>query len=108
MLFGKKRYAKKFDKGNNFLKNYAVKVSAIMNLTEKSEIVTDKLNHLKETFVFSVSPPQNKEVVKCQESIEAKFDELKAILEQEDWDENDVLHRISVIETEVTMLTSFR
>lgn len=108
MLFGKKRYAKKFDKGNNFLKNYAVKVSAIMNLTDKSEIVTDELNHLKETFVFSVSPPQNKEVVKCQESIEAKFDELEAILEQEDWDENDVVRRISIIEKEVTKLTSFR
>ena len=108
MLFGKKRYAKKFGKGNDFLKSYSVKISALMNLTDKNENVTDKLNHLKETFVFSISPPQNKEVVKCQESIEAKFDDLKAILEQEDWYENDVIRRISIIEMEVGMLTSIR
>lgn len=108
MLFGKKRYAKKFGEGNDFLKSYATKIGALMNLTDKNEIVTDKLNHLKETFVFSISPPQNKEVVKCQESIEAKFNELKEILAQEDWDENDVIRRISIIEMEVGMLTSIR
>lgn len=108
MLFGKKRYAKKFAEGNDFLKSYATKVGALMNLTDKSEAVTDKLNHLKETFVFSITPPQNKEVVKCQETIEAKFNELKEVLAQEDWDEDDVIRRINVIEMEVGMLTSIR
>ena len=108
MLFGKKRYAKKFAEGHDFLKSYATKVGALMNLTDKSEAVTDKLNHLKETFVFSITPPQNKEVVKCQETIEAKFNELKEVLAQEDWDEDDVIRRINVIEMEVGMLTSIR
>ena len=108
MLFGKKKYAKDFGKGNDFLKSYATKISALMNLTENNELVTDKLNHLKESFVFAISPPQNKEVVKCQEKIEAKFDELRDILEQEDWDETDVIRRINSLETELGMLTSIR
>ena len=108
MLFGKKDYTKKFGKGNDFLKSYGTKVNALMNLTENNEIVTDKLNHLKETFVFSISPPQTKEVVKCQEKIEAKFNELRDLLEKEDWDEKEAIRRINSLETEVGMLTSIR
>lgn len=108
MLFGKKKYVNKFAEGNDFLKSYATKTVAIMNLTENNETVTDKLNHLKESFVFAISPPQNKEVEKCQSNIERKFDELREVLEQEDWDEKDVIKRINSLETELTMLTSIR
>ena len=79
-----------------------------MNLTEANETVTDKLNHLKESFVFAISPAVNKEVEKCQESIEAKFNELREILVQDDWDENDVIKRINILEAELGMLTSIR
>lgn len=106
--FGKKKYVKKFEEGHDFLQSYATKILALMNYTEQNETVTDKLNQLKEAFVFAVSPQVNKEVLKYQNNIEKMYDELREVLRSREWDENDVLNRIEDLKTELELLTSVR
>ena len=106
--FGKKKYAKAFEKDNDFLKNFAVKISALLRYTEDNEKVTEKINKLKEDFVFTIAPPQNREVKKHQEEIERKYADLKSVLEQDEWDEKDVLKRISSIGAELDEINAIR
>ena len=106
--FGKKKYAKSFEKGNDFLKNFATKIGALMRYAEENEAVTAKLNKLREDFVFTISPPQNREFKKHQEAIEQKYTELKSVLEQEEWDEKDVIRRINSIGGELDEINAIR
>ena len=106
--FGKKKYAKKFAKGNDFLKSHATKIGALMRYTEENELVTEKLNKLKEDFVFTISPAENREVRKHENAIERKYKELKEILEMGEWDEKDVLRRINSLGGELDEINSIR
>jgi hypothetical protein len=104
--FGKKKYINNFEKADKFLESYAVKVVSLMPLTKENETVTKALNKLKESFVFAITPPQNKEVIEYQKKIETRFTELENVLEEGDWDEADVLRRISLIEKALIGLTA--
>jgi len=108
ILFGKKKYAKNFAKGNDFLKSYATRIGSLMRYVEDNEAVAEKLNKLKEDFVFTISPPENREVKKHEEAIDRKFAELKNLLEQEEWDEKDVLRRINSIGAELDEINAIR
>ena len=107
-LFGKKKYAKSFAKGNDFLKSFAAKIGALMRYTEENETITENLNKLREDFVFTISPPENKEVRRLQEDIERMYTELKSILEQDEWDEKEIIKRINSIGGKLDEINSIR
>ncbi len=106
-LFGKKKFDKNVSRDNEFLKDYAIKVNALLMYVEENEKLTKELSALKDDFEFSVasSDPKAKALEK---KIVKDFDQLKATLQQADWDEAEVLMLARGIRGTIVEITSLR
>ena len=106
-LFGKKKFDKNVSRDNEFLKDYAIKVNALLLYVEENEKLTTEMKALKDDFDFSVasSDPKAKTLEK---RIVKDFDSLKATLQQSDWDEAEVLMLVRGIRSTIVEITSLR
>ena len=71
-LFGKKKYDKNVSRDNEFLKDYAIRVNALMNFAEGNENVTKELKILKDDFQYSVATDA-KEAKKVEKRINTEY-----------------------------------
>jgi hypothetical protein len=99
--FRRKKRAKGFEKGNNFLKSFAMKIDALTIYTDANESVTKKLRQLKMNFTFTVSPDDNRDMKGNEDVIRSLYEELKSLLSRSDWKEEDVLLLIDRINAEL-------
>ena len=106
-LFGRKKYAKNVGRDNTFLKDFAIKLNGLMRYTEGNEKVTAALRRLQEDFQFTVAT-QVKDAKKLEKNINQKYEALKAILQQPDWDEAAVLLAIRNIGLEIDEINAMR
>lgn len=106
-LFGKKKFDKNVSRDNEFLKDYAIKVNSLLFYVEENEKLTKELNALKDDFEFSVasSDPKAKAIEK---RIVKDFDQLKSTLQQNGWDEAEVLMLIRGLRGSIVEITSLR
>ena len=106
-LFGRKKYTKNVARDNTFLKDFAIKLNGLMRYTEDNETVTKALRKLQEDFQFTVAT-QVKDAKKLEKNINQKYEALKAILQQPDWDEAAVLLAIRNIGLEIDEINAMR
>ena len=90
MGFFKKSFQKNVTRDNQFFKNYAVKINALLRYTEENEKITEALIKLQSDFQYTVAT-SDKRAKKCEHNIEKMYEELKAMLQQPTWDEQQVL-----------------
>ena len=100
-MFG---YAKKTESSVTFLRNYAKKINSLLTFAEGNEDVTKKLVSVSEAFTFTVAPPENRSVKKCQKDIEV----LYALLREDEWVQKEALDIIRDIEHKLGELGSYR
>lgn len=106
-LFGKKKYSKNVTRDNTFLKDFAIKLNGLMRYTEGHPEVHKAMRKLQEDFQFTVAT-QIKDAKKLEKRINQMYDELKAKLQQPEWDENAVLMAIRNIGLEIDEINAMR
>lgn len=106
-LFGKKKYDKNVSRDNEFLKDYAIRVNALINFAEGNENVTKELKILKDDFQYSVATDA-KEAKKVEKRINTEYQALSAELSQSSWDEKEVIRMIRIIRQSIVEITSMR
>ena len=103
----KKKYEKNVKRDNQFLKNYAIRLHGLLDYTEAHEKVTEKLQKLQQDFQYTVAT-QVKDAKKFEKRINKLYDELKASLQQPNWDEQAVLLLIQNISLELNEINALR
>ena len=107
MGFFKKAFQKNVTRDNHFFKNTAVKMNALMRYTEENEKVTEALKNLQHDFQYTVATP-DKRAKKSEDNIDKMYDELKTLLQQSEWDEQQVLLIIKNIGAELDEISAMR
>ena len=103
----KKAFQKNVTRDNEFFKNYAIKINALMRYTEENEKVTKELKKLQDDFQYTVATA-DRHAKKNENNIEKMYDSLKATLQQPSWDEQQVLAAIRNIGTEIDEINAMR
>ena len=106
-LFGKKKHVKNVTRDNTFLKDFAIKLNGLMRFTEENENVTKALRKLQEDFQFTVAT-QVKDAKKVEARIETQYEALKAMLQQPEWNEQEVILAIRNIGMELDEINAMR
>ena len=83
------------------LAKFAVTVNGLKIYADKNENVLSALEKLQMDFRYN-SANAEKSSAKIMKDIASAMDKLKATLEQEEWDEKDVLHQIKLINAKVS------
>ena len=107
MGFFKKSFQKNVTRDNQFFKNFAVKINALLRYTEENEKVTEALKKLQDDFQYTVAT-SDRHAKKGEHAIEKMYVELKAMLQQPTWDEQQVLLIVKNIGTELDEINSMR
>ena len=103
----KKSYQKNATRDNEFFKNYAIKVNALLRYTDGFDKVIAELKRLQDDFQYTVAT-SDRHAKKNERNIEKMYDELKAMLQQTSWDEQQVLLLIKNIGAEIDEINSMR
>ena len=103
----KKRFQKNVTRDNQFFKNHAVRINALLRYTEENEKVTAALTKLQQDFQYTVASP-DKKAKKSEHKIEKMYGELKNILQQPTWDEQQVLLIIKNMGAEIDEINALR
>lgn len=103
----KKSFQKNATRDNQFFKNYAVKINALLRYAEDNEKVTKELKKLQDDFQYTVATA-DRHAKKSENDIEKMYDSLKAMLQQPEWDEQQVLVAIRNIGAEIDEINSMR
>jgi predicted RNA binding protein with dsRBD fold (UPF0201 family) len=103
----KKAFQKNATRDNQFFKNYAVKINALLRYTEDNEKVTKELKRLQDDFQYTVATA-DKHAKKSENDIEKMYDSLKAMLQQPEWDEMQVLAAIRNMGAEIDEINAMR
>ncbi len=106
-LFGKKKYVKNVTRNNVFLKDYAIKVNALINFAQGHDQVIKVLEALKDDFQYSV-PTNHPEAKKLEKKIESDYQSLSAMMAESAWEESEVIRLINIIRQSIIELTSKR
>lgn len=106
-LFGRKKHVKNVTRDNTFLKEFAIKLNGLMRYTEENENVTNALRKLQEDFQFTVAT-QVKDAKKVEARIEGLYDTLKSLLQQPEWNEQEVIQAIRNIGMELDEINAMR
>ena len=107
MGFFKKSFQKNVTRDNEFFKNFAIKINALMRYTEENEKVTAELKKLQSDFQYTVAT-EDRHAKKHEKSIDKMYDELKAVLQQPAWDEQQVLLIVKNMGMEIDEINSMR
>ena len=99
--FRRKKRGRGFEKGNNFLKSFAMKIDALTIDTDANESLTKKLRQLKMNFTFTVSPDDDRDMKGNEDVIRGLYEELKSLFYRGNWKEEDALLLIDRINAEL-------
>lgn len=103
----KKRYAKNVIRDNEFLKNYAIKVHGLLLYTEENEKVTTALKSLMDDLQYTVASADS-DAKGIEKKIKKEFEALTAALQQDAWNEADVLAHIKNIRRFIVEINAAR
>lgn len=106
-LFNKGKNTERAMENNVYLKNYAVKINALMRYTENNKMVTMALEKLQEEFDTTVAVT-HKEASKIQKKFDDMFEQLKSTLQQLNWDEAQVMLIIRNLGAELDEMNALR
>ncbi|MBQ4091348.1 MAG: hypothetical protein IJC64_03420 [Clostridia bacterium] len=107
MGFFKRSFQKNVTRDNEFFKNFAIKLNTLMRYTEANEKVTAELKKLQNDFQYTVAT-SDRHAKKNEHNIEKMYDELKAMLQQPTWDEQQVLLLVRNMGAEIDEINSMR
>ena len=103
----KKSFQKNVTRNNEFLKDYAVKCNGLALYIEENEKVQKELNALKDDFQYTVAT-NIKDAKGFEKKIKKDFDALTALLQQDGWDEKEVLLLIRNMRRYIIEISSMR
>lgn len=107
MGFFKKAFEKNVSRDNQFFKNFAVKINALLRYTEGHDAVTAELKKLQNDFQYTVAT-SDKKAKKSERNIENMYGELKGMLQQPSWDEQQVLLIVRNMGAEIDEINAMR
>lgn len=103
----KKKYPNNEQRNNEFLKNYAVRVNLLLRFTKDNEKVTKELKILQNDFDNTVAT-SDKHAKENEKAITDKFNELEQMLQEPNWNEQQVLLMINKIGAEIDKINTMR
>ena len=103
----KRRYSKNVVRDNEFLKNYAIKVHGLLLYTEGNEKVTSALKAMMDDLQYTVASADS-DAKGMEKKIKKEFAALTAALQQDGWNEEDVLAHIKNIRRFIVEINSMR
>ena len=107
MGFFKKSFQKNVTRNNEFLKDYAVKCNGLSIYIEENEKVQKELTALKDDFQYTVAT-NIRDAKGLEKKIKKDIDLLTALLQQDGWDEKEVLLLIRNMRRYVIEISSMR
>lgn len=107
MGFFKRKYSKNVTRDNQFFKTYAVKMNALLRYVEDNEKVTEAIERLQNDFQYTVASADS-HAKKCEKNIKKLYEELKAMLQQPGWNEQQVLLLVKNMGAEIDEINSMR
>ena len=107
MGFFKRSFQKNVTRNNEFLKDYAVKCHGLFLFVEENEKVQKELNALKDDFQYTVAT-NIRDAKAVEKKIKKDFDALTALLQQDGWDEKEVLLLIRGLRRYIIEISSMR
>jgi predicted RNase H-like nuclease (RuvC/YqgF family) len=106
--FRKKKYVTAVDTTTTYLKNLSQRLNGLQRYTAENEKINAALAKLKEDCIFTIAPPENKEVRAHQEEIERLMKKLSDLLHEEEWDERTILLYINDIGAQIDGISASR
>ena len=103
----KKRYSKNVTRDNEFMKEYAIKVNGLLLYAEENANVTKALNVLKDDLQYTVATDDSA-AKGVERKIKKEFSALTAALQQDGWDEAEVLMYIKNIRRYIVEINAMR
>ena len=105
-MFGRrKKFTKKVSHDEGALSKFAVTVNGLKLYADQNETVRLALERLQKN--FSYTPANAKKTsAKILKEIAGALEKLKGTLEKENWDENDILHQIKLIDAKISFYAS--
>ena len=101
-MFGRrKKFTKKIANDEGELAKFAVTVNGLKIYADKNENVLSALERLQKDFRYN-SANAEKSSTKIMKEIDSAMDKLKTALEQEEWEESDILHQIKLIDAKIS------
>ena len=107
MGFFKKAFSKNVTRDNQFFKNYAIKINALLRYAEENEKVTAELRKLQDDLQYTVASA-DRDAKKYERKIEKMYEELKAKFQTTAWDEQEVLLIIKNMGAAIDEINSMR
>lgn len=106
--FGKKKYVVDVENSTTYLKNLAQKLNGLQRYTAENDKVNKAIAKLKEDCIFTIAPPENKEVRACQDEIDRLLKKLSDLLHEEEWDERAIMLYIGDIGAQIDGISASR
>ena len=103
----KKSFSKNVSRDNQFFKTYAVKMNALLRYTEDNETVSEAIKKVQDDFQYTVAT-SDKHAKKCEHNIEKMYEELKALLQQDAWNEQQVMTVLRNMGAEIDEINAMR
>ncbi|MBR3878986.1 MAG: hypothetical protein IKJ24_02570 [Clostridia bacterium] len=107
MGFFKRSFQKNVTRNNEFLKDYAIKCNGLSLYVEENEKVQKELNALKDDFQYTVAT-NIRDAKSVEKKIKKDFDALTLLLQQDGWDEKEVLLLIRGLRRYIIEISSMR
>ena len=103
----KKRYTKNVTRDNEFMKEYAIKVHSLLLYTEENETVTKALKVMMDDLQYTVATSDS-DAKGMERKIKKEFSALTSALQQEPFDEAEVLMHIKNIRRFIVEINAMR
>ena len=103
----KKKYSKNTIRDNEFMKEYAIKVHGLLLYTENNETVTKALKVMMDDFQYTVAS-SSADAKGIEKKIKKEFNALTAALQQDFWNEADILMYIKNIRRFIVEINAMR
>lgn len=107
LFSSKKKYVKNVTRDNEFLKDYAIKVNALMVFAEDNENVTAALRQLQDEFQYTVATA-DRDAKKMEKEIGNLYKAIYAVLSQPGWNEAEVIGQIRQMRATIDTLMAER
>ena len=103
----KKRYSKNVTRDNEFMKEYAIKVHGLLLYTEENETVTKALKVMMDDLQYTVATSDS-DAKGMERKIKKEFAALTAALQEDGWNEAEVLSHIKNIRRFIVEINAMR
>lgn len=103
----KKRYSKNVTRDNEFMKEYAIKVHGLLLYTEENENVTKALKVMQDDLQYTVATSDH-DAKGMERKIKKEFAALTSALQQDGWNESEVLGYIKNIRRFIIEINAMR